>query len=271
MLFPLALAAALAAGQPAPAGKLTISNLRNTFGEFGGPRPDAKLAPGDLLFVGFDIEGLTVNPRGQVTYTMALKVTDAAGKVLLSPEPAEKLDFVPLGGGRLPARAYVNVTLDQPAGRYTLAVTVTDKSTGAAQTVTKTFEVGPPEFAVVGVYTSIDERGQVAAPTTGVLGQSVFVHFMVVGFDRAAAAGGAKQPNVTVEVNFLDETGRPTAPQPMRFELAGGIREEDPSFTLRFLVPLTRPGRYTVRIAATDGVAKKAAKYDLPLTVIPPG
>ena len=59
MLTPLLLATALALGQvpaPAPTGALTLSNVRSTYGELGGPRPLTPLLPGDVMFLGFDID-----------------------------------------------------------------------------------------------------------------------------------------------------------------------------------------------------------------------
>ena len=35
-----------------------------TVGELGPARPSAKLLPGDILFIGYDINGLTIEPDG---------------------------------------------------------------------------------------------------------------------------------------------------------------------------------------------------------------
>ena len=59
MRSPLLLLALFALGlATAPASALELTNPRNTYGELGGTRPEAALLPGDVLFVGFDIEGL---------------------------------------------------------------------------------------------------------------------------------------------------------------------------------------------------------------------
>ena len=39
-------------------------------------------------------------------------------------------------------------------------------------------------LGVVGVNTSYDDRNRLSAPTSGVVGQAVFLHFGVVGFQR---------------------------------------------------------------------------------------
>ncbi|MGL6096111.1 MAG: hypothetical protein ACRC7O_09985 [Fimbriiglobus sp.] len=277
MWTPLAIAAALSLVSDQPPAALTLSNVRNTFGELGGTRPDGKLVPGDVLFVGFDIEGVTVEPDGKVAYTMALDVTDTAGKSVFKQEAAEKTDFVPLGGTKLPARAFITVGIDQPPGVYTLKVVVTDKPSQATKALEKKFEVGPRDFGVVAVYASIDDRGATPAPTTGVIGQSIYVQFGVVGFDRALPkakpkdpkAAVSKQPDVMVEMIVLDEAGKPTLAKPSTFHLVGGVDEKDPGFTLRFLLPLTRLGKYTIRLKATDNLAGKSATFDLPVAVVP--
>ena len=77
----LALAAVL---QPIPAqgGKLAIKNDRVTYGILGQERKDAKMLPGDVYVVTFDIEGLAVNNAdGKVLYSMGMTLKNAEGKV----------------------------------------------------------------------------------------------------------------------------------------------------------------------------------------------
>ena len=127
MLTSMALFAALTMS-PGQAGGLTLSNPRITYGELGSTRPDNKLQPGDIFFLSFDIDGIKVNEAGRVKYGMAMEVTDATGKSIFKQMPVERDDFLPLGGTKLPARAFVSVGVDQPAGEYTCKVTVTDMS-----------------------------------------------------------------------------------------------------------------------------------------------
>lgn len=264
--LPLVAALALAPAQ-APAGALKLSNVRNTYGELGGTRAETPLLPGDVLFVGFDIEGITVDPAGKVKYTMAMEVLDKTGKAIFKQDPAEKIDFVPLGGNRLPARAFITVGLDQPPGDYTLKVTVTDVANKATQALERKFQVKPKDFGIVAVYTSVDDRGQLPAPTTGIVGQSVFVQFSLVGFGRDAQK---KQPNVSIEMTPLDEAGKPTLPKPSVYNLESGVDPKDAGFSVRFLLPMTRTGKFTVHLKATDKVTGKTATFDLPIAVVPP-
>jgi hypothetical protein len=265
MWTPIAIAAlALAPAQP---GALTLSNVRNTYGELGGVRPEGKLLPGDVLFVGFDIEGITVAPDGKAEYSMAIEVVGKAGEVVWKDkEPIEKVDFIPLGGSKIPGKAFITIGLDQPAGAYTLKVTVTDKATKSAKTLERKFEVAPRDFGIAAVFASVDERGTIPAPTTGIVGQSVFIQFGVVTFARDPAK---KQPDVQVEMAVIDEAGKPTLAKPVTFTLNGGVDEKDGGFTLRFLLPMTRAGKFTVRLKATDKIANKSATFDLPLVIVP--
>jgi hypothetical protein len=276
MVPSLLVLSALALTPSQGAGGLQLNNVRNTYGELGGTRPEGKVLPGDVLFVGFDIEGITVGPDGNVDYTMAMEVLDKANKQIFKQDPAQKKDFLPLGGNKLPARAFVTIGLDQQPGEYNVKLTVTDNLNPAkpTQTFTRKFEVAPPAFGIVAVYTSVNEQGSIPASTTGTVGQSVFVQFGVVGFDRAKDQKDAKkpaQPNVTLEMTPLDEKGQPTLQKPLSFTMASGVDEKDGGFSMRFLLPLTRTGKFTVRLKATDNVSKKTASFDLPITVIPPG
>src|SRR5205823_12152705 len=110
------------AGAQVRGQELALTNVRNTYGELGGTRPDSKFLPGDVLFVGFDIDNITVSAEGVCKYSMAMSVVDKAGKPTLKQDPAEREDYIPLGGNKLPARAFVTVGLDMPAGEYTMSV-----------------------------------------------------------------------------------------------------------------------------------------------------
>jgi hypothetical protein len=277
-MFPTLVALALIA--PAqPGGAFKLSNIRNTYGELGGTRPEGKLLPGDILFVGFDIEGITVSDGGQVGYTMAMEVLDKAGKAIFKQDPAKKQDFVPLGGTKLPARAFVTIGLDQPAGEYSLKMTVSDTGNPAAQpqSFIKKFEVTKPEFGIVAVYTSVDVKGEIPSPTTGVVGQSVFVQFAAVGYDRDPKAKDPNfgaQPDLTFEMNVLDEAGKPTMAKPVSYSQNANSQvknnEKDGGCPMRFLLPMTRSGRFIIALKATDNLTKKTATFDMPVTVVPP-
>jgi hypothetical protein len=282
MLGSCLLVAALALA-PGQAGGLKLTNVRNTYGELGGTRPEGKFLPGDVFFVGFDIENISISDEGQVQYEMAMEVLDKNAKPIFKQEPAKKTDFVPLGGSKLPARAFITIGLDQEPGTYSLKLTVKDLGKNAAkdnaQTFTRNFEVTKKDFGIVAVYTSVDDRGAHPAPTTGIVGQSIYVQFGVVAFERAVpkadpkstAPKAAPQPDMTFEMQTLDSFGKPTIAKPIVYKLATEVRQEDQGFTMRFLLPMTRAGKFTVRLKATDNLTKKESSFDLPVTVVEGG
>ena len=261
-MTPLILALALA---QAPAGGLTLNNVRTTYGNLGAPRPAGPLTPGDVLFLAFDIDGITIDKDAKATYIMAMDVTDASGKVIYNQEPASKADFVPLGGATLPGQAFITIGLDQTPGDYTMKVTVTDGANKSKKDFAHKFTVAPKTFDIVGVYASVDERGLIPSPTTAVVGQSPFVHVGLVGFGRTTE----KQPNVTIEMTPVDDKGTATMGNPTVYKVNSGVDEKEPALVVRFLVPLTRPGKFGVRLKATDEVTKKTATFTLPMTVLP--
>lgn len=269
MFSTLALAAVLGL-TPAqtPTAKLALTNAKATYGELGTPRAEGKLLPGDLFFLSFDIEGIQVDKEGKVVYTMEMVVSDSGGKPIFKQQPVEKNDFLPLGGTTLPARAFVSIGLDQNPGTYTCKVTVTDRATKAQSSVEKNFEVAKADFGVVQVYTSCDDRGALPAPQVGIVGQSVWVHFAVVGFERAKAA---KQPDLTVEMVVKDKSGKPTLAQPTVYDVNKDIPDTDKGIPLRFMLPMNRAGDYTVDLKATDKISKKTSTVSLPFRVIPVG
>lgn len=271
------IAMAVLAGIPAqPAGELKLTNVRTTVGELGPTRAPGKLLPGDLLFIAYDIEGITIDGEGIVRYTMSMEVLNEAGARFLPPpnepkvEPRELAEFLPLRGNKMPARAFVVLGLDHPAGTYTCKLTVTDTKTKATGSLSLKFEVAKKDFGVVAVRTSYDERCALSAPTTGQVGQLIYVHFSIASFERDPKT---KQPNVEIVCQILDDKNAPLlatprkhiqdalAPQP--------VKDTDGAFALQFPVYMSRPGKFTVEITATDRVSKKVSTYKLPVTVNP--
>jgi len=274
MLTSMALFAALTM-TPGQAGALTLSNPRITYGELGSTRPDNKLLPGDIFFLSFDIDGIKVNEAGRVKYGMAMEVIDATGKSIFKQMPVERDDFLPLGGTKLPARAFVSVGVDQPAGTYTCKVTVTDmsdKDKPVAKTLEQKFDVQPRSFGIVQLYTAADAKGEIPAPLVGVAGQALFVHFAVIDFQRDDKT---KQPNITIEMVVYGQDSQPTLPKPtvkhIPDEADGKVEEKAVGVPMRFLVPLNREGGFLIRLKATDNISKKTAIVDLPLRVFPAG
>jgi hypothetical protein len=265
MLTTLALAAALSL---APAqGGLQLTNNRLTVGELGPTRNSNKLIPGDLLFIGFDIEGLTIDPEGTAKYTMAMEVTDAANKIIFKQDAREMIDFVPLRGNKIPARGFIVVGLDQEAGNYVCKITVTDPATKATQSLNTKFEVLKKDFAIVGVFTSHDERGALSASTTGVVGQTMFMQMTVANFQRDDKT---KQPRVEFEYTILDEKGQPTLGKPRIDNSPAKVDEKEGAFAWRYPMFMSRPGKFTMKVTARDKVANKSSTYELPITVLSP-
>jgi hypothetical protein len=264
MLATLAAAAALGLA-PAQAGSLNLTNVRNTYGELGAVRTDNRYLPGDMYFVAFDIEGITVAPDGKVAYAMAMEVTDKAGKAILQPKPVERDEFLPLGGNRLPARAFVILDLNQAPGAYTCKVSVTDRATKATKVLERTFEVAPKAFAIVGLFTSGHQDGEPPAPPSGVVGQNLFIHCAVVGFGR----NKMKQPDAFVELRIFDEARKPTLAKPMTAVVPKDLPEAEGLVTARFLVPFNREGAFTAEMKATDSTSGKTSTVSFPIRVTP--
>lgn len=260
----LALAGALAM-TPAQGGDLALANDRLTYGELGPERSSSELAPGDIFFVAFDIQNITVDESGQVAYSMAMEVAKKSGETIYKQEPVNLTNFVPLGGTSLPGRAYVTIPLDQPAGEYTFKLTVTDKGSMKTATLEREFTVTEKQFGIVKLYTSSDVAGELPAPPFGLAGQAVWVHFFVVFFERKA---DTKQPDVEVEMTIADANGQPTVAKPTILPINSEVPEKDQGMPLRLLIPLNRPGEFTLQLKVTDKVANKTSTETLPITVL---
>ncbi|MFN4261844.1 MAG: hypothetical protein ACK4RK_21395 [Gemmataceae bacterium] len=267
MLTTLAFAAALSL-QPAQVGQLSLANDRLTYGLLGPTRPDAKVLPGDILYVSFDIQNITVSQTGDVSYAIGMEVLNRTGQTMYKQDPQEKRTVNSLGGNSLPAFAHVFVGLDLPPGAYTLRVTVNDVAAKTSAVLNRPFEVLPPDFGMVRLQLSsigADTPEQAPpAPPFAAPGQSMWVSFGLVGFSRDSA----KNPNLTVEMRVLDATGKPTLPKPFVGAANKGVPENLRMVPLQMWLNLNRPGNFTIELKATDQMTKKTATMSFPIQVI---
>jgi hypothetical protein len=244
-------------------GQFKLANVRTTYDNPGATRPDTKFLPGDKIVISFDIEGIQPDAAGKVLYTIAMDVTDGKGTVQFKQTPRDKEATLALGGNRLPAFASIQIGTDQPAGEYTVKVTVTDRVSKALQSLSRTYEVLPKGFGLVRLATTNDPNGQFSLPFPAE-GQSLWVNFVVVGFGRDQGKG---QPNLSVALKVLDESGKPTMAKPFTGEVNQNIPPQAQALPLQFLLDLNQAGKFTVALTATDNVSGKTANLTFPLVV----
>jgi hypothetical protein len=248
---------------PAGEGGLEFSNARFTEGVLGPVRASSKVLPGDSLVVCFDVSGIRIDDHGKVRYSTALEVTDSGGKSIFKQDAHDSQVNAALGGDKIPAFASVQIGLEQPAGEYTLKVTVADPAGGGKATLSKTFEVLPKAFGLVQLSATADAEGLLPVPTPGA-GQGLWLHGGVVGFARD---NGTKQPNISLSVRVLDEAGKPTFARPGSASITKGVASEVMVLPVQMPLLLNRAGKYTVEITAKDEISGQKDTRTYPLTV----
>jgi hypothetical protein len=267
----LAVAAALILSPAqAPAGKLSVANVRPTLGMLGAPRNSDKVAPGDVFWVAYDLENIQPNAAGDAVFVLDFELLDGKGKSMFKNEGKKdqpEVSRITLGGNRLTQASHADIGLDTAPGLYTMRVTITDATAKATAVMTKNFEVLPVGFNLVQVTTAADPQGQVPAPMVGVPGQIIYGTVVVVGFERDKA----KNPNVAVEMTITDTaTGKAVTAKPEKatVDQENKVPETARGLPLAFPLVLNRPGKYQVALKATDLLSKKTATAAYPLTVV---
>jgi hypothetical protein len=258
--------AALLSLSPSQAGGLAVTNPHVTYRDFGSTRPDNRYLPGDVFFLSFDIEGLKLNEVGEVNYLMGVEVLDKVGKAIFSAPASKNTVVLPLGGTKLPGNVYVTIGQDMPPGPYTCKVTISDAAVpNAHKVVEQKFEVLPKGFGLVALYISHDEKGMMPQGMSGIVGQTVYVHFGMVNFGRDAG----QKPDAAVEFRVVDGSGEATIKKPSIVTVPRTLPDTDQFAVFDFPLPLNREGTFTVEIKAADKVTGKTATLSFPVKVYP--
>ena len=249
---------------PAQNATLAIDNDRFLYGYHGAERKDSAFLPGDVVFLAFNIQNMTFDATGQASFSIGMEVLDGSGMSRFRQIPRNQQAHDYLGGGMLQSVADVQIPLTAPSGEYTIKLTITDRAAKVAKTLEKKVRVLPADFGLVHVHTTPDREGKVAATPIGTLGESLYVNFAVVGFQREDAK---KQPSIEVSLRVLDDKGNATAAQPLTGKTDRDIPEAMKLIPLQFGLTLNRVGRFTVELTATDKLSGKSARVSLPMLV----
>ena len=262
----LALATALTLA-PHAGGDLKLTNDRATYGVLGATRTENKLLPGDVYYITFDIENLDVGEDGRVLYSMGMELLNSKGRPEYSQEPRDLEARNDLGGNRMPGFAAAEVGTDTAPGEYTIKVTVTDRRSKKSDTLTRKFEVLPKDFGLVRTYLTYFSQTPVPAPPLAVAGQAILVNCHVVGFMRDKTSD---QPNIGLEMTILDEQGSPvpTLKKPITDEVTMNVPKNLAALPISMPVQLNRPGKFLVKLRATDRGNNKTAEVSIPLQVL---
>jgi hypothetical protein len=255
---------------PGQTGTLKLTNVRLTVGELGPKRADAKFLPGDIVYIGFNITGLTIEKNGVGRYKMSLIVTDKSGKAVFDGGSRELEELYPLRGDSIPVRAFINIGLDRDPGVLTCKITVEDPKTKAKDTLAIDYEVLKREFGIVAVSTYHDYACRLPAPATGFVGQTAYIQMHVASFQRDRKT---RQPKVEVEFQIYDEKGGAVLGTPQQHvqdeKSFPPLGENEARYRLLFPLFMSRPGTFTVRATATDKLTDKKSVYELPITILP--
>ncbi len=248
MLTQIVLTAAVLLGVAPADQQLALTNVRTLHGPLGVARGDSRIAPGDTLSLAFDVDGLAADSEGKVHYGIGLEVADSADKVHFKQEPRDLEATRILGGTYLPAFAAVDIGLDQAPGKYTLKITVTDRTARKTAALNHEFEVLPRGFHLVRLTLAGDPEGRVSLPLVAE-GQTVWVHFLAVDVTRDAKTGKGA---LALEMQAYDEHNQPVRAKPVTGTVEQDLTEQATALPVSFPVPANRAGKYRIEIKATD-------------------
>jgi hypothetical protein len=245
--------------------KLEIVNPRGTYGYLGAPRAKTGILPGDTAHFTFEIKNLKQDESGKASYSIAIEIRDADGKLIYEQKPYNSVAQNFLGGNMLPCSAHVEIPLDSKPGVVAWKVTVADRMTKQSATVEGKGKILPPDFGLVQVGLFADAEGRVPMSAVGVVGNSAYLRFAAVGFGRDKET---KQPKLDVAMKVLDEQGKPTMAKPITGTVQTGVGAQDNLVPLQFGITLNRVGRYTVELSVTDRITGKQGQVRYAIRVL---
>jgi hypothetical protein len=252
-----------------PAGQdntLALINPRMTYGYLGALRPKEGMLPGDKAHFTFEIKNLKLDEAGKASYSIAIEIRDADGKLFFEQRPYNSVARNFFGGPTMPCSAHVELPHDAKPGVVDWKVTIKDRTTKQSAVLTGKGKILPADFGIVQVGLFADADTRVPMSAVGVVGDSAYLQFSAIGFARAKEK---KQPNVHVSMRILDEQGKPTMAQPITGKIDADVAPDARYLPMLFGITLNRAGRFTVELTAEDRITGKTSRIAYALRVLP--
>ncbi len=254
------------ASLPSQSGGPKINNVRFTTGPFGSVVKDKtpELQTGDMCYVYYDVDNLTVDEFGKAIYTITMEITNGKGSQIFSDGPKDGEAYLSLGGTTMPAYARSLITKDQDPGEYTVKVTITDRANKASTDMTRKFKIKKSEFGIVQPGLKLaGEQGIVDTPPSFAVGQTPIVHGYVGNFGRDKKNN---QPDLEITFSVL-EKDKPTTKKPAVQVINDKVDPKQDFLELSYPVDCNRAGSFVIVMTATDKVSGKTDKKEFPITV----
>ncbi|MFO0964453.1 MAG: hypothetical protein U0793_02535 [Gemmataceae bacterium] len=246
-------------GLCAPASALEIKNVRNCYAPpfLGATRPNLKILGGDVVFITYDIDALTVSAKtGKVSFISTLELIGPDGKQIFSKDTPNEL-IPQLGSTTIPGEINIDIPPAQKPGKYLIKMTVTDKEAKETKAFQYPFEVLEPAFGIVGF----------TAPAFGLVGTYQDTQFALVNMKL----DDKKLCKVDLLMRVLDEGGKELSKIQASFpkDLPADVDLGKANFLFwRYPVYLNRTGRFTVEVSAKDTAGGGAVTLSYPFRVI---
>jgi hypothetical protein len=236
---------------------LEIKNIRPSYGPYGSLRTTTKFVQGDLLYMTYDIDNLSLDAKtGKASYDTKMEIID--DKQAVKFERKFSNDVVPeLGGARMPGELLASFGTAFPPGKYTVKLTVADKIAKQSKAFLYSIEVVPLTFGFI----------HVEAPAVGLTNQTYRALLGLVGFVPDAKT---KKPNVEITIRILDQNEKPVGRETkivLPADLPMDVNAE--LIPINLPIYLNRTGQFQIDIMAVDKNAKGAQiQMRFPFTVV---
>ena len=154
-----------------------------------------------------------------------------------------------------------------PPGTYTIQLHLEDLLSKRTTSTSIKAKVLPKTFGIIHIEPSGDPEGQVPSSPICVIGESLYVHYALVGFSRDKKS---KEPNLSVALRIFDKNGKETMPVPLagKADAETNIPQTFQIIPFSFAFTLNRTGEYTIELSAKDELTGKTAKERFPVKVI---
>jgi tetratricopeptide (TPR) repeat protein len=241
----------------------TVLSAEARYGRLGPPRKSWRYQPFDVLYAHLETAGFAADADGRINVDGTLEFLGSDGPA--APKKTFAFHDRPVDG-RLPIDVLQEI-IPLP-GDYRLRVSLHDRAGDVRLDWEQAVVIEPVSLAIVAPSYFRDADGKTPAPGVAKVGESLYLEFRVIGFDRSQ-----DRIDTAMNLQLIDEQGKPMLTEPVRSAVKtddAAVVQKNQVVTYSAKLPLLRATQATVRVTVLDLIGGDAAKLELPLKIIEP-
>ncbi len=249
------------------AAELTVGEVHFVDSKVGPKLANHTYVPGESVYMRFDVGDMRkakLDEQGRIWLKVEVEVLGPDKAAVLKRTTLSDLhETNAFNAAQLAVCARVEMPLESKKGAHTVNIYATDVNAAAETRKQASFVVGASAFRAINIRFTADPAGKFDRPPRFERGETLRLHYGILGFKRAAAGIHVQQ-----DLQVKDATGKVVVSMPLMLNYKGAVPAKMHVVPANLSLALNVAGKHTVILVLRDKLAGTQVVRELPIEVI---